>query len=125
MYVDTEPMLTTWLAAVTSLRCVTELPATLETAVPLIEVGRIGGTDRDLVVDGSTVDITCWGSTRDTARKLALLVQDRMRFRLPGTNVAGGTVMSVNCVSGPTWLPYDNTKVRRFHGTYQLFTRHS
>jgi hypothetical protein len=123
MFVDVEPMLSGWLKGATGVQCVTELPATLETAVPLIEVGRIGGSDSQVVIDAATVDVTCWGGTRDTARKLAYLVQDQMRVHLPGSPAPGGVVTFVNTVSGPTWLPYDNTAVRRFHATFQVFVR--
>jgi hypothetical protein len=120
MFVDVEPLLSAWLKTATGVQCVTELPATLETAVPLIEVGRIGGADSQVVIDAATVDVTCWGATRDTARKLAYLVQDWLLFHLPGTSVPGGVVLRVVCVSGPAWQPYDNTAVRRVHALYQF-----
>jgi len=123
MFVDVEPMLTTWLSSQLGIRCVTELPSTLATSVPLVEVGRIGGADSQIVVDAARVDITCWGSTRDTARKLAYQVQDLIRVHLPGLRVPGGVVIFADTVSGPTWLPYDDTAVRRFHCTFQVFVR--
>lgn len=123
--VDVEPSILAWLAARTGARCVTELPSDLIGSVPLIEVGRIGGSDRVLTMDAARVDITCFAAApRDNARKLAYQVHDLLRLRLPGTVVPGGVVLRVLTESGPTWLPYDNTSVRRFAATYEI-TVHS
>ena len=124
--VDVESAIVVWLTGQlgASIRVVTELPSTLETSVPLVEVGRIGGGDRVLTLDAARVDLTCWGSTRDGARKLSYRVRDLMRNHLPQSLVDGGHVSAVTDGGGPFWLAYDNTKVRRFVVTYGI-TVHS
>jgi hypothetical protein len=75
-----------------SLRCVTELPADLAAEVPLVEVARIGGGD----------------------------LNHSLRDMLPGQPLDGGIVLRVNTSSGPHWLPYADTAVRRFTALYQI-----
>jgi hypothetical protein len=122
---DVESAVLLWLAAqLDPIRCVTELPSTLETSVPLVEVGRIGGADRVPGLDHARIDVTCFAGTKNglraEARALAYRVHDLLRFSLTGSPVAGGFVSRVVTESGPSWLPYDNPAVRRFGATYEI-----
>jgi hypothetical protein len=121
--VDIEAALVPWLNTRSSTRCVTELPANLAAVLPLIQVGRIGGADGVVTIDEATVDVTCFGATRTTARALAYRVQSILRTNLPGAAVTGGIVLRVNTLSGPTYLPFADETLRRFGATYQIVTQ--
>jgi hypothetical protein len=117
-YVDVERLLVTWLNGHLGVRCVTDLPATLP--LPIIQVGRIGGTDTDRGVDIAMVDIECYAADRPSAQDLAERVRNALRYLVPGTNVSGTYVARVDTVSGPARRPYDNTNVTRYVATYSL-----
>ena len=121
--VDVEAALVPWLNAHTSTRCLTELPADLASVLPVIQVGRIGGADGVVSIDEATVDVTCFGASRITARALAYRVQSILRTALPGAVDTGGVVLRVQTVSGPTYLPFDDPNLRRFGATYQIVTQ--
>jgi hypothetical protein len=124
LYVDIEAALVTWLkTALGGTRCVTELPADLGTVVPLVEIGRIGGTDPTISIDRANVDITCFAATRADARALAYQVWGVLRTNLIGTSLGGGVVLRVDTASAPAWHPYDDPAVRRFGATYQITTQ--
>jgi hypothetical protein len=117
-YVDVERLLVGWLHTTLAVRCVTDLPATLP--LPIVQVGRIGGTDTDRGVDAAMVDIECYAADRPTTQALAENVRNALRYVLPGTTVGGTYVSRVDTVSGPARRPYDNTNVTRYVGTYSL-----
>lgn len=122
MIVDIEAALVPWLNIATSVRCVTELPANLADAVPIIEITRIGGADDVQSIDAATVDVTCYSGNRINARALAYRVQGILRLAA-GSAVTGGVLLRVRTISAPSWQPYDDTNVRRFGATYQVFTQ--
>jgi hypothetical protein len=120
IYPDVEQGVASWLAATLGVRGVTELPANLAAAVPLVEVARIGGADRDHSIDAATVDVHAYEASRPAARTLALQVRTLLRYQLAGLPLAGGVVLAVNTASGPHWVPYTDVGVRCFTGTYQI-----
>jgi hypothetical protein len=101
-------------------RVVTEAPADLAGAVPVFRVVRLGGGDRDVVLDRATVDVDTWAADRGGARAAALDVHARLRFALPGQRIPGGVVCQVDTLTGPAWRPWDDTAVRRFGATYVI-----
>jgi hypothetical protein len=132
MLLDPELAIVTWLQAQLGpgVRCVTELPAELAAACPLVSVETFGGDDPEPVVDRAVLDVTAYAAGQDVARgqarSLALQVKELLRFHLPGSVVTGGSVSKVEPASGIQWQPYDNTTVRRFHASYRVvFTTHS
>ena len=132
MLLDPELAVRTWLQAQLGpgVRCVTETPAKLAEACPLVSVEALGGDDPAPVVDRAVLDITAYVAGKDeargAARALALQVKDLLRFHLPGSAVTGGAVSKVEIASGVMWQPYDNTTLRRFHASYRVvFTTHS
>jgi hypothetical protein len=117
-------------------RAVTELPANLETQVPLIEVERIGGVSSfPALLDWPRMDVWCYAaasgtpgvdgylSARENARALAEQVRAFFLFQLPGQSAAGGFVSTVTEQQAPVWRPFDNTDVRRFQATYSFAIR--
>lgn len=122
--VDIEAALTGWLrAALDGPRVVTELPATLQTDLPLVQVERLAGRGRDLIIDEPTVDVECFAATRADARALAYECQRLLRHVLPGQPITGGLARRVQELSGPAWRPYPNLAVRRFGLSVQITVR--
>jgi hypothetical protein len=119
-YVDIERLLVGWLHAHLAVRCSTDLPADLAGALPILQVGRIGGPDTARGVDAPMIDIECYAADRSSAYTLAEQARNSLRYVLPGTNVNGTYVARVDTVSGPAQRPYDNTNVTRYVATYTL-----
>jgi len=119
--INADKLVLAWLTGeFPSARVATEAPAAITGEV--IRVLRIGGANR-FVLDRAVVDVDCWALTRNGATDLAEAVRDSMCFRLPGTVTAAGVVTAVATISAPIWRPWENTSVRRFGATYQLFIR--
>ena len=118
-YADVEAALTAWLQSQlgASARVVTETPA--QFTQPVVQVTRIGGPRRQ-TFDHAIVDVEVFTSTRIASRQLSDQVALLLEQVLPGTRVAGGSVGFVICTAGPSWLPWENTTVRRFGATYQV-----
>lgn len=104
----------------------TETPAgaafTSASANGLVRVVRVGG-NRRYALDRPRVVLDCFKPTRPAAKQFALAVADWLFYVLPGTTVEAATVTKVIEVSGPSWAPWDNTDVRRFVATYQVFLK--
>jgi hypothetical protein len=115
--IDAENLAHSWLAAkFTTARVVTETPGSI--VGPTIRAVRISGGNK-FVLDRAVLDVDCYDLTRASARTLAEQVRDAFCFLLPGTN----HVTAVETLSGPAWRPWENTSVRRFGATYQLYIR--
>lgn len=101
-------------------RWVTELPSNLADAVPLVRVAVIGGNDEAVAAfTNPRIDFDCFAGSRDAARTLAYDVRAWVRS-LPGQMAGGAFVLRVQNSTEPTWVPYDNTNLRRFIYTAQL-----
>lgn len=120
--VDVEAAVAEWLRGQLGAghRVVTETPADLVAALPLVRVDRIGGSDYSVVFDRATVDVDCWHVDRLSARALALTVHGLLRYGLPGQRIPGGVVCTVGTGSAPGWRTWDDSTIRRFGGTYQI-----
>lgn len=123
-YIDVELLLTTWIHATRGVKCVTELPSNLADVLPVVQVQRIAGADVELTLDQAVVDIDVYAADRASARLLADQVRHDMRLNLHGYTGGGGVVALVEVASGPHWLPYDNTNLRRYQASYRV-TVHS
>lgn len=127
MPADIEQMLIAWLPQeFPGVRACTETPAgdefTTAAAGGLIRVVRVGG-GRQQSLHQPRVVLDFFKPSRPAAKAFAMDVAEALFWRLPGTSVAGGGVSHVVEVSGPSWAPWDNTSVRRFTATYQLFLK--
>jgi hypothetical protein len=93
----------------------TETPSNLADVLPCIVVQRFGGVE-DVVYtfDNPNVDFEVYAATRAAARTLAHKVRTWVRKELPGTSISGAAVSRTRTISGPAWVPYDNTTVRKF-----------
>lgn len=120
-YLDVEKTLVNWLATrFPSARSCTELPATLPAQV--VQVVRFGGGRPTVPFDEATVDVDCYAVDRVSARNFAEDVSHALTFELPGLAVDGAIVLSAECLTAPSWAPYDNTNVRRMTAAYLIRT---
>ena len=121
---DIELVVGTWLrASLPTARVVTKLPATLETAMPLVWVARGPGSD-DGITDSPLVDVAAFAATRAGMWQLAEDARQAMH-ELAGKVVAGDLVDTVDTAVGPVWLDYENDAVNRAVASYRLALRRS
>lgn len=120
---DVELMLCTFIKAKRGVRCVTELPADM-TSLPIVQVGRFAGADDVLTLDNAAVDIDVFHTDRFAAQALADLIRRDIRLNMLGYALGGAVVANTETISGPKWLPYDNTNLRRNQASYRV-TVHS
>lgn len=98
-----------------------DLPQNVLNLLPFIQVNRVGGGD-NYVTDSAMVDIDCFAATRATASTIARTVHAAM-MRLKHTAVNGVLVDSVETVTGPQWINYDDENLQRYVSTYIVESR--
>ncbi|HEX5119852.1 MAG TPA: hypothetical protein VFW65_32095 [Pseudonocardiaceae bacterium] len=123
MYADVEALLVAYLtAAIPGVQGVAvDLPQDVLARLPFVQVNRVGGGD-DYVTDTATVDVDTFHATRANASDVARTVHAAM-MRLRHTAVAGVLVDSVETVTGPLWITYDDENLERYVATYLVETR--
>ena len=119
VYADVEQMLVGWVPTVVGAACSTELPANLQTRLPWVRVGRIGGPS-NYGIDQPTVATDVFAATRPAAKALAYDLYSAFEFELPRYMNAYGTVLTAESISGPFWQPWDDTTLRRFGMTHRI-----
>jgi hypothetical protein len=124
-YQGVEVLLIPWLAEQIGVRCLTDLPADLQQVLPIVQVVRVGGPSHDdnPRFDMPTVSVDCFAEDRNSATGLALDVDEAIREVLPGQTTGGATVTRVQSITGPHWVPYDDTNLRHFNQSYRLFIK--
>lgn len=123
MFPDVEVLLVAYLAAADpSARVLTDLPDDLESVLPVWQVRRVSGADRDYKLDRPIVDIDTWAADRTTAAQRAHQAHALLRGDLPHLHAVqpSGVVTSVETIAGPRWLPDPNTNLRRYSASYEI-----
>jgi hypothetical protein len=122
MYADVEALLVAYLTPLTGIRGVSvDLPADVLARLPFVQVNRVSGGD-DYITDSATVDVDCFAATRVSASAVARTVHAAM-MRLRHTAVAGVLVDSVETISGPQWINYEDENLQRYVATYLVESR--
>lgn len=122
MYADVEALLVAYLTPLSGIQGVSvDLPQNVLTVLPFVQVNRVGGGD-NYVTDSALVDIDCFAATRATASMIARTVHGAM-MRLKHTAVNGVLVDSVETVTGPQWINYDDENLQRYVSTYIVESR--
>lgn len=122
MFADVESLLVVYLASTPGVTGVSvDLPPNVRTRLPFIQVNRVGGSD-DYVTDSATVDVDAFHATRAEANTLARVVHAAM-MRLRHTAVDGVLVDSVETITGPMWVSYEDENLQRYVATYQIDSR--
>ena len=121
-YGGVEALLIGWLSGQLGVRCLTDLPADLESVLPVVQVVRIGGPsdDNDPDFHTPTVSVDSFAEDRSAATTLGQQVDDALRKVLPGQVTGGAVVTKVQTITGPSWRPFDDTTLRRFGASYAL-----
>lgn len=122
MFADVEALLVIYLAPVDGVRGVSvDLPQNVLQRLPFIKVTRVSGGDNYLT-DSAMVDVECFHATRTQASAVARTVHARM-MRLRHTAVNGVLVDSVETVTGPQWINYEDENLQRYVSTYLVESR--
>jgi hypothetical protein len=122
VFADVEALLVTYLTAIPGVQGVSvELPNNVLQRLPFIQVNRVSGGD-NYITDSATVDIDCFHSTRAKSGAVARTVHAAM-MRLRHTAVGGVLVDSVETITGPQWINYDDENLQRYVSTYLVESR--
>lgn len=87
-----------------------------------VTVTRTGGPRMNLVADNAQVTVDSWAESDDIAHDLAQLARARL-VAAAGTVVDGVTIVRVQEISGPGWLPDDLSGQPRYRQSFSVATR--
>jgi hypothetical protein len=120
-YPDIEQLLVAFYKAETARRAVTELPADLEQAVPVIQVARVP-SGAGYRLDRPLVDVSVWTlkTQRVLCSQIAQQVVDLTTIALIGQIRPQGVVTAASVDVAPYWLPDPNPNLCRYLATYRL-----
>lgn len=90
--------------------------------VSFVQLTRVGGTSRDVVVDDATVSVDSWAATQVAAMALALQARAHIHA-LAHTVVGGVTVYRVAELAGPADVPDPESGAPRVRQTFQIGLR--
>ncbi|WP_433224470.1 hypothetical protein [Microtetraspora malaysiensis] len=86
---------------------------------PFVLVHRIGGYMSWPALDYATVDVECWGPSREAAHDTA----QRVNALMMGTRLRASPFARVSVTSGLMFLPDDVTGISRWLMTFQVAVR--
>lgn len=118
---DIEVELVTRLSSVLGVRVLTDLPASLDQILPVVQVQRIGGSDDGFRLDRALIDVDVYAATRGGASLLARQAHSALVVGMRGLATSAAVFGRVSTVSAASWRPYENPNLRRFGATYELF----
>ncbi|MFF7023056.1 hypothetical protein ACFY97_18885 [Streptomyces klenkii] len=122
--VDVETLLVGWLQAQLGSGVVVrdELDNSLPAELPTVQVERMpAGGDDGFRLDRALIDVNVYASTRAAATSLSAQIRGLLLTVLRGSTAGGGVVTAVSTVAAPGWRPYENTALRRYGATYELY----
>ncbi len=128
-YVDVEQLLIGWLADVTDLRVVAELP--VDIIAPTVQINTISGAETSPATDRASVDVDVFvppdsegEPDLETAQDLAQWIRTLILRSLPGYTATVGTVratvLRTGGLSRPVRRPFDESGLRRINASYTL-----
>lgn len=106
----------------TPARVVTELPADLETQVPLVRVFRIGGADDGYVLDQPLFAVHAFAKSQADSDALCRQAGTMLRAAR-GVVTDGGVITRVRKTGGPTWAAVDNQQLRHSVSLYRVYVK--
>jgi len=119
---NVEKLLVAWLKDKCGVTVYTELPSTLDSVVPCLQVDRFPGGHGEVYDKAFNVDVTAWGATRADVWPLVQKVEVAMMQLNSNGNDTGfiDEVVELNSFGD---VSYADLNVRRAVGTYQLTAR--
>ena len=110
---------------VLGVRFATDVPADLATAVPFVQLVRVGGPsdDNDRRFEQATVSVDSFAVDRVSATALAYRVDSWLRS-LPNTGTPDAVITKVQTLTGPSWRPWEDVAVRRIGASYRIHLHH-
>jgi len=93
------------------------------TATTVVTVQRVGGAERNEVVDQPMLVVECWGGSKAIAHDLAQLAWAYLRALAGGAWVDGVWCYRADTVGGPGYQPDPDTGHHRYTFTMQLGLR--
>lgn len=121
LFADVEQLVVLLLADALDCRVSTELPAHIETVLPVVRVSRTGGPD-DKITDSARIDVETFHSDRGRSWDLAQQAREAMHAAAH-TVVGGRLIDTVDTETAPMWIDYANDSVRRYTATYRVTSR--
>jgi hypothetical protein len=121
VFPDVEVLLVAYLNGKTGRRVVTELPADLDSELPVIKVACGVGDDDSFRLDRSVVDVDVFAADRSAAASLAGDVRGFLLEELRSELQPAGVVTGVRTVVKPRWVPDPNPNLRRYTATYAVY----
>ncbi|MFF3928282.1 hypothetical protein ACFYZP_08240 [Streptomyces hirsutus] len=118
---DVEAELVAWLKGQLSVRVVTDLPANLGEIAPVVQIHRIGGDDDGIRLDRAIVDLDAFAPTRPAASQLMTRARGALLGKLRGVTTSTAVFTRARTISAPSWRPYENSTLRRFGSTFEIF----
>ena len=119
--VDVEVELVAWLTDRLDERTLTDLPANLVDALPVVQIQRVGGNDDGIRLDRAFVDVDVYAATRQGASQLMSQTRSLLLTGLRGAVTDAVVFTSARTVSAPSWRSYENPGLRRFGATFEIF----
>lgn len=119
--VDVEAELVAWLTDQLDERTLTDLPANLVDALPVVQIQRVGGGDDGVRLDRAFVDVDVYAVSRQAASTLMGQTRSLLLTGLRGTVTTAAVFTSARTISAPAWRPYENPGLRRFGATFEIF----
>jgi hypothetical protein len=98
-----------------------ELDNSLLDELPTVQVQRSAGDDDGIRLDRALVDIDVYAVSRAVAAALSAQIRGWLLIRLRGSTTENAVFGRVSTVSAPAWRPYENTGLRRYGATYEIF----
>lgn len=98
----------------------TETPSTLDSNLPFIRVGRIGGND-NFFTDSGRMDVDTYAEKRTQASLLSRQIRQRLG---KGAIVLSSCVIDTVTVDvSPNEVPWGNSKISYFTASYRITAR--
>lgn len=97
----------------------TDLPDGYKDVLPFVRVSRTSGP-RQNGFDLATVRLEVFALSYDDAETLANELDSLIEWNLHSYTDGLGSVLTTECISAPTWVPWDDDAVTRFMGIYRL-----
>lgn len=98
-----------------------EVDNNLLSELPTVQVQRVAGDDDGVRLDRALVDVDVYAATRADAADLGATIRGLLVTQLRGSTTAAAVFGMVRTVAAPSWRPYENTGLRRYGATYEIF----